>query len=102
RDGSGAVCRCRRERPAARMRHMRLLILGGTAFLGRALARAALDSGHDVTCAARGVTGRPPEGVHLVRVDRSAPDAYAPIAGDFDAVVDEANRPWHVRRDRAT
>jgi nucleoside-diphosphate-sugar epimerase len=76
---------------------MRLLVLGGTAFLGRALARAAFDSGHQVTCAARGVSGRPPEGVHLVRVDRSGPDAYAPIAGDFDAVVDVSNRPSHVR-----
>jgi 2'-hydroxyisoflavone reductase len=76
---------------------MRLLILGGTAFLGRALARAALDSGHHVTCAARGITGRPPEGVDLVRLDRSAPDAYAPLAGDFDAVVDVSNRPSHVR-----
>ena len=65
--------------------------------LFRSLARAALDAGHDVTCAARGITGQPPEGVHLVRVDRSAPDAYAPIAGDFDAVVDVSNRPSHVR-----
>src|SRR5262249_38792909 len=85
------------ERPAGRMGHMRLLVLGGTVYLGRTLARAALDSGHHVTCAARGVTGRPPEGVELVRIDRSAPDAYAPIVGDFDAVVDVSNRPSHVR-----
>jgi nucleoside-diphosphate-sugar epimerase len=76
---------------------MRLLILGGTAFLGRAVAHAALDSGHHVTCAARGVTGQPPEGVDLVRIDRSAPDAFAPVGGDFDAVVDVSNRPSHVR-----
>src|SRR5215467_8214090 len=76
---------------------MRLLVLGGTAFLGRAIARAALDSGHHVTCAARGVTGRPPEGVDLVRVDRSAAGAYAPVGCDFDAVVDVSNRPSHVR-----
>jgi nucleoside-diphosphate-sugar epimerase len=76
---------------------MRLLVLGGTAFLGRALACAALGSGHHVTCAARGVTGRPPEGVHLVRIDRSAPDAYAAVGGDFDAVVDVSSRPSHVR-----
>ncbi len=79
------------------MGHMRLLVLGGTGFLGRALARAALDSGHDVTCAARGVTGQPPEGARLVHVDRSTPDAYAPIDGDFDAVVDISSRPSYVR-----
>src|SRR5215467_865018 len=64
----------RRARRSGRMGHMRLLILGGTAFLGRAVARAALDSGHHVTCAARGVTGQPPEGAYPVRIDRSAPD----------------------------
>lgn len=76
---------------------MRLLVLGGTAFLGRAIARAALDSGHHVTCAARGVTGRPPEGGHLIHVDRNVPDAYAAVGGEFDAVVDVSNRPSHVR-----
>ena len=34
---------------------MRLLILGGTQFLGRAIASRACALGHDVTCAARGV-----------------------------------------------
>ena len=32
---------------------MRLLILGGTQFLERAIAAHALATGHDVTCAAR-------------------------------------------------
>ncbi len=36
---------------------MRLLILGGTRFLGRATAAHAVATGHEVTCAARGRSG---------------------------------------------
>ncbi|WP_244433020.1 hypothetical protein [Bradyrhizobium japonicum] len=36
---------------------MRLLILGGSQFLGRAIATHACAAGHDVTCAARGLAG---------------------------------------------
>ena len=78
---------------------MRLLILGGTQFLGRAIAAHALATGHEVTCAARGVTGSVPAGARLIRVDRDAPDGLAPLGGtEFDAVVDVARHPGHVRR----
>jgi 2'-hydroxyisoflavone reductase len=78
---------------------VRLLILGGTAFLGRAGARRARDAGHDVTCAARGVSGAVPDGVRLVQVDRDLPDGLSELDGEgFDAVVDLARRPSHVRR----
>ncbi|HEY7174838.1 MAG TPA: NAD-dependent epimerase/dehydratase family protein [Micromonosporaceae bacterium] len=76
---------------------MRLLILGGNSFLGKATARAALDAGDDVTCAARGVTGDAPDGARFVRIDRDEPDAYAAIDGNYDAVVDVSSRPSHVR-----
>jgi nucleoside-diphosphate-sugar epimerase len=77
---------------------MRLLILGGTVFLGRALASHAVAAGDEVTCAARGVSGSVPPGVELVRVDRDAPDGLAALAGrEFDAVIDVARRPSHVR-----
>jgi nucleoside-diphosphate-sugar epimerase len=78
---------------------MRLLILGGTAFLGRAVADHALATGHDVTCLARGEAGDPPSGVRFVAADRDRPDALAPLRGDrFDAVVDVTSRPSHARQ----
>jgi 2'-hydroxyisoflavone reductase len=78
---------------------MRLLILGGTQFLGRAIAACAHAMGHDVTCAARGITGTVPHGTRLIQVDRDAPDGLAPLAGkEFDAVVDVSRHPGQVRR----
>jgi len=47
--------------------HMRLLILGGTQFLGRAIGRHACAAGHDVTCAARGTSGTIADGARLIR-----------------------------------
>lgn len=72
---------------------MKILVLGGTVFLSRAVAIAARDRGHEVTCAARGVSGSPPPGVRFVRVDRSRPDGLATLAGEHvDAVVDVARQ----------
>ncbi|GAA5182933.1 SDR family oxidoreductase [Rugosimonospora acidiphila] len=78
---------------------MELLVLGGTAFLGRAVAAHALSAGHRVTCAARGASGDVPPGATLVRVDRDRPDGLAALSGrSFDAVIDVSSRPSHVRR----
>jgi len=76
---------------------MRILVLGGTVFLGRAVARQALAAGHDVTCAARGSSGEPIDGVRFVKVDRDDPDGLSGIDGEYDAMVDVARRPSHVR-----
>lgn len=77
---------------------MRLLVLGGTRFLSRAVAAEAVARGHDVTCACRGVSGRLPEGVEHVVWDR-ADEAPPAISGtSWDAVVDVARLPSHVRR----
>lgn len=73
---------------------MRLLVLGGTVFLSRAVAAEAVARGHDVTCAARGSSGSVPEGARLVTVDRTGP---LPELGGFDAVVDVARHPSWVR-----
>jgi 2'-hydroxyisoflavone reductase len=78
---------------------MRLLILGGTQFLGRAIVDHACAMGHDVTCAARGVAGKAPDRARFIPVDRDAPDGLAPLAGEtFDAVVDVSRHPGQVRR----
>src|SRR5262249_4224096 len=78
---------------------MRLLILGGSQFLGRAIAVQAGAAGHDVTCAARGFSGPIASGARFVRVDRDAPNGLAPLMGEtFDAVVDVSRHPGQVRR----
>jgi nucleoside-diphosphate-sugar epimerase len=77
---------------------MRLLILGGTAWLGRELAAAALEQGHEVTCLARGSAGAVVPGARLVRADRDREDAYGEVAGQpWDAVLDVARQPSQVR-----
>jgi 2'-hydroxyisoflavone reductase len=77
---------------------MRLLVLGGTVFLGRAVAAQARAAGHDVTCAARGSSGAPIEGVRFVKTDRDDPAGLSGLDGEtFDAVVDVARLPRHVR-----
>ena len=89
-----------RPRIDASARHtggMHILLLGGTGFLGRALAHAALDAGHAVTCLARG-SAPAASGATFVRADRDDPDALAPVASrTWDAVVDLTSHPAHAR-----
>lgn len=75
---------------------MRILVLGGTVFVGHAVASAALERGHEVVCAARGTSGTVPDGAELVVVDRS--EGLGALAGArFDAVVDVARNYRWVR-----
>jgi nucleoside-diphosphate-sugar epimerase len=76
---------------------MRILVLGGTVFLSRAVAEAAVAHGHDVTCAARGVSGTVPDGASLVRWDRAEAVPSELAGARFDAVVDVSRIPSHVR-----
>lgn len=80
---------------------MDLLILGGTQWLGRALAQEALARGHRVTCVARGEAGAVAPGAHLVVADRdeAGTAAYDGVAGrDWGAVIDLTRQPGHARR----
>jgi 2'-hydroxyisoflavone reductase len=77
---------------------VRVLILGGTLFLGRHLAAAALERGHEVTLFNRGRTNPDlfPEAEHL-RGDRDG-DLSALAGRSWDAVVDTSARfPRWVR-----
>src|SRR5215218_4680938 len=69
---------------------MRLLVLGGTHFLGRHVATAALDRGHDVATFTRGVSGEPPEGARALHGDRNDPGALTAALDGWtpDLVVD--------------
>lgn len=69
---------------------MRILVIGGTAFVGRHITAAALEAGHDVTLFHRGVTGAElfPAATHLTGDrDRDA-DLAALATGNWDATID--------------
>lgn len=73
---------------------MRILILGGTAFLSSEIARQAVSGGHRVTCLARGSAAEPPEGARWVKADRSlGANSYAGVTGEWDAVIEVARDP---------
>jgi 2'-hydroxyisoflavone reductase len=77
---------------------MRMLVLGGTAWLGRSVGEEALRRAHEVTCLARG-TADAPAGAGFVRADRDRDDGLAAVAGEtWDAVVDVTRHPGHARR----
>ncbi|MCI0686729.1 MAG: NAD-dependent epimerase/dehydratase family protein [Sporichthyaceae bacterium] len=68
---------------------MRLLVIGGTAFLGRHTVEEALRRGYQVTTFNRGLSGPDRPDVQAIHGDRSKPadlDQLAP--GTWDAVVD--------------
>jgi 2'-hydroxyisoflavone reductase len=81
---------------------MRLLVLGGTEFAGRAVVEAAVERGWDVTVFNRG-KHRPPTGARVLTGDRTASDGLAALHGDetWDAVVDTWSWAPYAVRDTA-
>jgi 2'-hydroxyisoflavone reductase len=76
---------------------MRILVLGGTVFLGRHVVEAALARGDEVTVFTRGVHPVP-EGVEA-RVGDRAGDLSALERGEWDAVIDTSGyQAEHVGR----
>lgn len=75
----------------------RVLILGGTGWLGREVARRWVGAGAEVVCLARGRSGEVPDGARLVAADRTDPGAFAGLSGHWDEVVEFAYEPELVR-----
>lgn len=69
---------------------MKLLVLGGTHHVGRAVVEAALARGDEVTTVNRGVSGTPASGADARHADRTDAEALTLALGDdtWDAVVD--------------
>ncbi|MEV6830718.1 NAD-dependent epimerase/dehydratase family protein [Amycolatopsis sp. NPDC051102] len=68
----------------------RVLVLGGSWFLGRSIVDAALATGADVTTFRRGKSGEDATGVRTIRGDRTDPADLRRLAaeGPWDAVLD--------------
>lgn len=69
---------------------MKLLVLGGTRFAGRAIVAAALAAGDDVTTLNRGASGPAAPGVRALSADRTNPAELREALGgqEWDAVID--------------
>ncbi|MGP4113617.1 NAD-dependent epimerase/dehydratase family protein [Streptomyces sp. 4N509B] len=79
---------------------MRILLLGGSWFLGRSIAQQALGRGWEVTAFSRGRSGRHADGVRAVRGDRTSTDDLERLAaeGPWDAVIDTSSADFAPRR----
>jgi nucleoside-diphosphate-sugar epimerase len=77
---------------------MEILVLGGTAFLSRAVAELGVARGHNVTTFNRGQTGPPVAGARAITGDRADPQDLSKLAGaSFDLVFDTGYLPEVVR-----
>ena len=76
----------------------KVLVLGGTSWLGGQIAHHAVMRGHDVTCLARGESGKAPSAATFVQADREDPSAYEKVLDQrWDMVIDVSRQPGQVR-----
>lgn len=88
----------RPEQGGLKVEDMKILLLGGTAFLGRAIAKDAIARGHDLTCLARG-SAEVPDGASFFSRDRERDDALSVVSRHhWDAVIDLTRQPGQARR----
>lgn len=82
---------------------MKLLVLGGTHHVGRAVVETALERGDEVTTLNRGLSRPPAPGVRTLTADRTDTRAVAAALGDqeWDAVIDTWAWAPRVVRDSA-
>lgn len=73
---------------------MKVLVLGGTHFVGRAIVDRLLTDGDEVATLTSGASGPPPPGVEGLQADRRNPTAVrdALARGSWDAVIDTWSR----------
>ena len=77
---------------------MRMLVLGGTAWLGAHVVAAAAAAGHEVTCLARGISGAAPPGAAFLSADRTRPGCYDQVSTrPWDLVIDLSRQPGQVK-----
>ncbi|MEY4354214.1 MAG: hypothetical protein RLZZ609_2455 [Cyanobacteriota bacterium] len=71
---------------------MRILMMGGTRFVGRPLVSRLVEAGHGVSVFTRGRQPVPP-GVHHIQGDRTVAADLARLAGEaFDVIIDSSGR----------
>ncbi|MFI0155783.1 NAD-dependent epimerase/dehydratase family protein [Streptomyces lydicus] len=72
---------------------MRILVMGGTWFLGKHIVESALSRGWQVTTFNRGLSGRDTAGVEAVHGDRTSRTDLESLAGHgpWDAVIDTSS-----------
>ncbi|WP_440708723.1 NAD-dependent epimerase/dehydratase family protein [Herbiconiux sp. YIM B11900] len=71
----------------------RVLVLGGTGWLGREISRRAVEAGSEVVCLARGRSGQVAEEAHHIRADRLSTGAYDDLKTRWDDVIELSSEP---------